>query len=78
MLRTVAVWNKKWAIIIPLALISAGQWGILLHGITTVKAHYDPLTNTCVVAQVDGLFLNLVYLWSKKWCHRVLMSADVP
>ncbi|CCA78000.1 hypothetical protein PIIN_00712 [Serendipita indica DSM 11827] len=64
MLRTVAVWNKKWAIIIPLGLISAGQWGILLHGITTVKAFYDPTTNACVVAQVDGLFLNLVYLWT--------------
>jgi len=64
MLRTVAVWNKKLYIIIPLGLISAGQWGILLHGVTTVKAFADPTTGACVVAQVQGLFLNLVYLWT--------------
>lgn len=64
MLRAVAVWNKKLYIIIPLGIISAGQWGILLHGVTTVKASWDPTSGTCVVAQVEGLFLNLVYLWT--------------
>lgn len=46
-------------------MISLGQWGILLHGVTTVKAHYDPVTSSCQVAQVEGLYLNLVYLWSQ-------------
>ncbi|KAG8748820.1 hypothetical protein FRC14_001930 [Serendipita sp. 396] len=64
MLRTIAVWNKKLFIVIPLALISAGQWGILFHGITTVKATWDPVHNVCQVAQVESLFLNLVYLWT--------------
>lgn len=64
MLRTVAVWNKKLYIIIPLALISAGQWGILLHGVTTVKAKYNPATKACDVQAVDQIWLNLVYLWT--------------
>jgi len=65
MLRTVAVWNKKLYIVIPLCIISLGQWGILLHGVTTVKAFFDPTTQSCQVAAVESLFLNLVYLWSK-------------
>jgi len=64
MLRTVAVWNKKLYIVIPLAIISLGQWGILLHGVTTVKAFFDPTSGTCQVAQVEGIWLNLVYLWT--------------
>jgi hypothetical protein len=64
MLRTIAVWNKRLVVVIPLALISLGQWGILLHGVTTVKAFYDPVAG-CQVIGVDGFFLNLVYLWSK-------------
>jgi hypothetical protein len=65
MLRTIAVWNKKLYIVIPLCLISLGQWGILLHGVTTVKAFFDPVTQSCQVAAVESLFLNLVYLWSE-------------
>lgn len=64
MLRTIAVWNKKLYIVIPLALISAGQWGILLHGVTTVKATWSPVLQACSVDAVDGFFLNLVYLWT--------------
>lgn len=64
MLRTIAVWNKKLYIVIPLVILSLGQWGILLHGVTTVKAHWEPTTQSCSVDAVEGLFLNLVYLWS--------------
>ncbi|KAG8832044.1 hypothetical protein FRC17_002154 [Serendipita sp. 399] len=64
MLRTIAVWNKKLYIVIPLAIISAGQWGFLLHGVTTVKATWDPISNSCQVAQVNSLYLNLVFLWT--------------
>lgn len=69
--RTVAVWNKSIWIVIPLVLISLGQWGILFHGVTTVHAFYDPVTKACQVAQVDGLWLNLVYLWSTSFQRNI-------
>lgn len=75
-IRTIAVWNKNLFVVVPLVIISLGQWGILLHGITTVSATYVPETNSCNVAQVEGLFLNLVYLWSESNSPRIALLSD--
>lgn len=65
MLRTVALWPRKWIVLVPLGLISAGQWGIIFQGITAVKASYNPAIQSCEVEGVHGIFLDLVYLYSK-------------
>jgi len=64
MLRTVALFPKNWFIIVPLLLISGVQWAILFHGISTVRARYDPVANGCIVEQVLPVWLDVVYLYT--------------
>lgn len=67
MLRTIAIWNRSLWVTIPLGLLSAGHWGILLHGMTTVKSRFDSVARACGLDSTgDGnnLFLNLLYLYT--------------
>ena len=65
MLRTFAIWNQNKFVVIPLVLLALGQWGIAFFALTTVKAHYDASTGSCVVAAVSDLDLGMIYLYSK-------------
>lgn len=64
MLRTIAVWNRNLFVTIPLIVTSLGQWGILFHGIATVKSSWNPVAQACVVDEVAPVFVELIYLYS--------------
>lgn len=64
MLRTIAVWNRNLFVTIPLIVTSLGQWGILFHGIATVKSSWNPIAQACVVDEVAPVFVELIYLYS--------------
>jgi len=65
MLRTIAVWNRAPLVTVPLVIASLGQWGILFHGITTVRSSWSDAANACVVDAVSPVFLELIYLYSE-------------
>lgn len=67
MLRVIAIWASKPFIVIPLAVLSAGQWAILLHGVTTVKVHYVASAGACVVTAAPQVFLQLLYIYSQSF-----------
>ncbi|KZV90910.1 hypothetical protein EXIGLDRAFT_616308 [Exidia glandulosa HHB12029] len=64
MIRTIAIWERKAFITIPLVIISLGQWGLLYHGIVTVKADWSPEAGACLVTGTKPLFLNLLYFYT--------------
>jgi hypothetical protein len=64
MLRSIAIWQRNRYVTIGFVVIGAGLWGILMHGVTTVRAHWDPVQNTCSVDAVTGIYLTLVYLYT--------------
>jgi len=68
MLRTIAIWNKKLYIAIPLLIIALGHWGILFYSITIVRSVFSPEAKTCILLSTgtdkNNLTLNLVYLYT--------------
>jgi len=68
MLRTIAIWNKKIFIMIPLILVAMGHWGILFYSVTTVRSVFSPEAKTCILVSTGtdshNLTLNLVYLYT--------------
>jgi len=64
MLRSIAIWQRNRYVTIGFIVVGAGLWGILMHGVTTVRAHWDPVGNTCSVDAVTGIYLTLVYLYT--------------
>jgi len=49
MFRTIAIWSGKKFIVIPLCILSLGQWAILLSGYVSVKSSWSPEAMTCIV-----------------------------
>ncbi|EJD54335.1 hypothetical protein AURDEDRAFT_51258 [Auricularia subglabra TFB-10046 SS5] len=64
MIRTIAIWERKLLVTIPLVALSLGQWGLLYHGIVTVRASWLPEVGACVVTGTKPLFLNLLYFYT--------------
>ncbi|KAF5389541.1 hypothetical protein D9757_004078 [Collybiopsis confluens] len=61
-LRTIAVWNKRWYIVIPLILVIMGHWSLLLHGVL-IHANYDP-TQGCVITDTDNTLLAATFIYT--------------
>ncbi|KAF8155568.1 hypothetical protein B0H34DRAFT_659025 [Crassisporium funariophilum] len=61
-LRTMAVWSRKWYIVVPLVLIILGHWSLLLHGIL-LKAAWVPGTG-CVIIETDSKLLAITFIYS--------------
>jgi len=77
MLRTFAIWNQTKLVVIPLALLALGQWGIAFFALTTVKAHYDDTVGACVVGGVSDLDLDIIYLYTMFLDAVVLVMTTV-
>ena len=63
MLRAIAVWNRKPRIVIPLILASLGQWGILTHGIVTIRSQWSDVERTCVVETVFPKLMEVIFMY---------------
>ncbi|KAG8969622.1 hypothetical protein FRB90_010722 [Tulasnella sp. 427] len=80
MLRTIAIYSKNLFVVVPLIVLSVGQWGILLHGISTVKAAWVDLPTgggQCVVTAAPQVFLQLLYIYTMSFDLIVLVLSTV-
>lgn len=73
MLRTIAVWQKKMAIVIPLIIISLGQWALFLFGIVSLKAQWVDSADACVVTQASPVVLDAIFLYTMSYDFIVLV-----
>jgi hypothetical protein len=63
MLRTIAVWNRSPRIVIPLLLASMGQWGMLIHGIVTIRSQWSDVERACIVETVSPKFMEVIFMY---------------
>ncbi|KZW03891.1 hypothetical protein EXIGLDRAFT_827838 [Exidia glandulosa HHB12029] len=75
MFRTIAIWERRRAVMIPLIILSLAQWGLLYHGIVTVKAAWVPALNLCNVAGTSAMFLNVMYFYTMAFDFIVLVLS---
>lgn len=80
MLRTIAIYSKNLYVVVPLVVLSLGQWGILLHGISTVQATWVDLPTgggSCVVTAAPQVFLQLLYIYTMAFDLIVLVLSTI-
>ncbi|KAG8956350.1 hypothetical protein FRC04_004431 [Tulasnella sp. 424] len=77
MLRTIAVWSRNLKVVIPLCILSLGQWGILLHGVITVRASWSDVAKACVVTDTVPVFLDLIYVYTMAYDLLVLLVSSI-
>ncbi|KAL5488128.1 hypothetical protein ACEPAI_6236 [Sanghuangporus weigelae] len=61
MIRTIAIWERKLTVVIPLLILCLGHWGLLYHGIIIVRATWDPDTGSCAVNQTNSAILKFTF-----------------
>ncbi|KAJ8455231.1 hypothetical protein ONZ45_g19005 [Pleurotus djamor] len=65
MLRTIALWERRIKVIIPLGLLCLGHWAVLYRGMFIVTAVWDPRVNACAVDATNPSLLNVTFFYSK-------------
>jgi len=65
MLRAFAVWNRSPYVVFPMVAVSLGQWGLLIHGIVTIRSHWSDAAKTCVVETVATGEMGAIYIYSE-------------
>ncbi|KIJ70306.1 hypothetical protein HYDPIDRAFT_121965 [Hydnomerulius pinastri MD-312] len=77
MIRTIALWEwKKWVILV-IGALSLGQWGILIRGMTIVKAVWNDTTGSCAVNYTNHFLLNLNYFYTMAFDLVILLFTTV-
>lgn len=77
MLRTIAVWDRRPIIVIPLVACSLGQWGILLHSVVTVRSAWVPAANACVVSDTSPTILRTLFFYTMGYDFIVLCLTSL-
>jgi len=75
MFRTIAIWSKNIYIVVPLCILSMGQWGILLHGIVTVNSTWNEAAMTCMVNSAQPAWINAIYVYTMSFDLIVLILS---
>ncbi|KAJ6614605.1 hypothetical protein B0H10DRAFT_141852 [Mycena sp. CBHHK59/15] len=70
-LRTMAVWNQRWYICVPLIGVILGHWSLLLHGIL-LKAEWLPEQGGCTITSTDNHLLAITFIYSMAFDFTVL------
>ncbi|KAH8106235.1 hypothetical protein BXZ70DRAFT_426153 [Cristinia sonorae] len=61
MIRTIALWERKPKVVIPLLVLCVAHWAILWRGMFIVRATYDDTEDACTVTATDHIFLNISF-----------------
>ncbi|KAF7360172.1 hypothetical protein MVEN_00745800 [Mycena venus] len=70
-LRTIAVWNQRWWIWVPLVAIIMGHWSLLLHGILVKAAWFGP-EQGCQITSTDNRLLATTFIYGMSFDFIVL------
>ncbi|KAL6306654.1 hypothetical protein BKA93DRAFT_728848 [Sparassis latifolia] len=81
MLRTIALWERKLKIVIPLGILCLAHWALLWRGMFVIHAVYDTATEACEVTYTNHVFLNISFFATMVFDLAILLltiAALVP
>ncbi|KAJ7276202.1 hypothetical protein B0H12DRAFT_1005264 [Mycena haematopus] len=64
MLRTVALWERKRSVVIPLGLLALAHWVLLYRTMFVVRAEWDHDLSMCVVVSTSPSLLNVTFFFT--------------
>ncbi|KAH9951797.1 hypothetical protein B0H21DRAFT_775945 [Amylocystis lapponica] len=81
MLRTVALWERKLKVLLPLGFLSLAHWALLWRGMFVIKARYDATSDSCEVLYTNHIFLNISFFMTMGFDFVILvftLAALIP
>ncbi|OCH94261.1 hypothetical protein OBBRIDRAFT_723213 [Obba rivulosa] len=61
MLRTIALYERKLKVVIPLGIFAFAHWVLLWRGMFLIHAEYDSASSGCIVTYTNHIFLNVTF-----------------
>lgn len=77
MIRTIALWERKKYVMIPLICLSLAHWGILWRGMFVIRAEWDPTVKTCLVVKIDSRFLQTTFFCTMAVDFTILVLTSI-
>jgi len=77
MIRTIALWERKRYIMIPLICLSIAHWGILWRGMFVVNAVWEDSVGACVIVKIDNKFLQTTFFSTMAFDFTILMLTSI-
>ncbi|TFL00060.1 hypothetical protein BDV98DRAFT_550413 [Pterulicium gracile] len=75
MLRTLAIWERRMVVMIPLGIACLVHWILMFFGMFVVKAAWDVESSTCVVVASDPIFLRVTLFYTMVWDLVILLMT---
>jgi len=75
LLRTLALWEQDRRVLYPMAVLSLGQWALLLHNVFIVKESWSDAQQTCVVQSVGDGYVKAQFIYTMLFDLIVLVLA---
>ncbi|KAK2461215.1 hypothetical protein APHAL10511_006742 [Amanita phalloides] len=91
-LRTMAIWSRKWYIVIPLTAVILGHWSLLLQGMSLesncfdktnhiegiqLSAVYDTQLQQCAITQTNNKLLAATFIYTMLFDFLTLILTGV-
>jgi hypothetical protein len=64
-LYSIALWERRWAIVVPLLALCLVHWGLLYRGMFIVRATWDNTAQACIVSSTRPELLKINFFYSK-------------
>ncbi|EGO27378.1 hypothetical protein SERLADRAFT_460679 [Serpula lacrymans var. lacrymans S7.9] len=77
MLRTMALWRPKPAVLFILGALCLGHWGLLWRGMFIVKAVWSDVAGACIVDSTNHLLLNINFFYTMGFDFVILVFTAV-
>ncbi|KAI0728746.1 hypothetical protein C8Q72DRAFT_358450 [Fomitopsis betulina] len=61
MLRTIAIWERKLKVVVPLCFLCLAHWALLWRGMFLLDVSYSASEQTCVIEWSNHIFLNVTF-----------------
>ncbi|KAK7061554.1 hypothetical protein R3P38DRAFT_2830137 [Favolaschia claudopus] len=77
MLRTVALWERKRRVIVPLGFLTLTHWILLIRNMFIVRAVWDSNLGACVVVSTNSSLLNVTFFFTMGFDLVILIATAV-
>ncbi|KAF5393982.1 hypothetical protein D9757_000207 [Collybiopsis confluens] len=77
MLRTIALWERKRTVVIPLGVLCLAFWAILYRTMFIVQASWSDTQETCVVTSTSPGLLNVTFFFTMAFDFTILVYTFI-
>jgi len=77
MIRTIALWERKLAVVIPLGILCLAHWALLYRGMFIVHASWDSSLETCSVISTNPTLLKVNFFFTMGFDFVILCFTAV-